>query len=228
MAKHLSKKAFLARMAKGRAAAARKGNPKRHTRRKRTSRKRNLLTVSKSHRRRSRNPRKAFSMMKRRGNPDMEVGGVEVKPAIVQGLGVAVGAYLGMSVTDFIGSALISRLPTSMQGIGYALGGIGELVFGEWVQRRMKNLPVLATAAAMSVPMWIRVFESFGFGQSASVSGSVGGVEVGDGTAAGRRRRMMRGSIQQGRLPGGMTGTIQTGRIPAGMMGRGHFGGLIN
>jgi hypothetical protein len=222
MAKHLSKKAFLARMAKGRAAAARKGNPKR--RRKHAPRKHNLLTVSKRvprRSRRSRNPRKAFSMMKRRGNPEMEVGGVGVKPAIVQGLGVAVGAYVGMSVTEFIGSALISRLPVSMQGIGYALGGIGELVFGEWVQRRMKNLPVLATAAAMSVPMWIRVFESFGFGAG-------GGVDVPPTVEGRRRRRMMRGSIQQGRLPGGMSGTIQTGRIPAGMMGRGHFGGLIN
>ena len=206
------KAAFVKRMA---AARARKSNPKRRS--SKTHRKSNLLTVSKRSRSRSRNPRKAFSMMKRKGNPEMEVGGVEVKPAIVQGLGVAVGAYVGMSVTDFIGTALISRLPVSMQGIGYALSGIGTLVAGEWVQRKLKNLPVLATAAAMSVPMWIRVFESFGFAQSSAPVAS---------ESAGRRR-MMRGSISAGRLPGGMGGTIQSGRTP-GNMGRGAFGGLIN
>ena len=159
--------------------------------------------------------------MMRRRNPEMEIAGVGVKPAVIQGLGVAVGAYVGMSVTDFVGSALISRLPVSLQGIGYAVAGVGTLVVGEWAQRKLKDLPVLATAAAMSVPMWIRTFESFGFA-TATTSAST------ESTTEGRRRRAMRGGLMPGRLPGGMTGTIQQGGIPGGMMGRGRFTGLIN
>lgn len=210
------------KMARKRVSRDSKGRYVKRTRRSNPSRKR------KTTKRRS-NPRKR-SVTRRRRNPDLKIGGVAVKPAVVQGLGVAAGAYLGQRVTDFVGSNILSLLPASVRGIGYAAGGVGTLMLGEALQKKVKDLPITAAMAAISVPMWIQFFRSIGLMSSSMAAGEM------SGSLWGR----MKGSIQPGRLPGGMGATIQPGRMPGGMgatiqsgaipgMGRsGGFGGLLS
>lgn len=153
----------------------------------------------------------------------MKVGGVSVKPAAINGLGVALGAYFGGTLTNFLDQYVISKLGTgAVRTVGFAVGGVGTLILGEWLQKKAKDFPVTAAAAGASVPMWLAAFRSGGILPEPAAAAMPATEE----TAAGYRRRM-RGSIMPGRIPGGMSGTIQSGRIP-GNMGRGAFGALLN
>jgi hypothetical protein len=219
------------KMARKRVSRDSKGRYVKRTRRSNPSRKRksNPSRKRKTIKRRS-NPRKR-SMTRRKRNPNLKIGGVAVKPAVIQGLGVAAGAYLGQRVTDFVGSNVLSLLPASMRGIGYAAGGVGTLMLGEALQKKAKDLPITAAMAAISVPMWIQFFRSIGLMSSGMAAGEM------SGSLWGR----MKGSIQPGRMPGGMGATIQPGKMPGGGMGAtiqsgaipgmgrsGGFGGLLS
>lgn len=193
------KRAFLERMAKGRRAAARRRNPA--TKKRSTTRKRST----------------------RRANP-MKVAGVKVKPVAVQGLGIALGAYFGGTLTGILDRNVVSRFGGGYaRALGFALSGIGTLVLGEWLQKKVKDFPITAAAAGATAPMWIAALTAARIMQPLGVQDGVAETAV---TTAGRRR--MRGSLQPGRIPGSMAGTIQPGGIPGSSMGRGAFGALLN
>lgn len=194
------KRAFLKRMAEGKrkAASGRKKNAS--SRKRRTSRKKN----------------------------PMKIGGINVKPVAINGLGVAVGAYFGGTVTNMLDKYVISKLGTGWgRTIGFALGGVGTLVLGEWLQKKAKDFPITAMGAGASVPMWLAAFVSAGVMPDMAPATMPPPADTAEGMGRRRRRRYMRGSIQPGQIPGSMSGTIQPGGIP-GNMGRGVFGGLLN
>jgi len=155
---------------------------------------------------------------------NLKVAGVPVKPILKSGAGFAVGAYLGTLVANTLGDLIISRIGSApVQGVGYALGGVGMLILGDWLQKKSPKMPVVEAAGALSVPLFIRAFESFNlFPPGQTVAAAVTG---GKGTAGyfGRTRRArMGGGFYHGPMPG-MGGTIQP--MPSAMAG---FGGLLS
>jgi len=217
------KKAFVTRMKRGKQMAARKRKSPATKRRTTTTRRRNPTRKIATRPRRRTTRRKTVA--RRRRNPAMKVAGIKVKPVVIQSLGVAGGAYIGSAVTDAVDRWVVSRLPENLQALGFALGGIGTVIFGEYLQKKVKgDIPVVSAAVATSVPMWLKAFELIGVMPAGYKTPS---------TTAGMGlwpfKRKMRGSLQPGRVPGGMAGTIQPGNIPGAMIGRsGSFGGVLN
>ena len=156
--------------------------------------------------------------VRRRRNP--KIGGISVRPAAVEGLGIAIGAYFGGAITAVVDQYLVSRLPAGFaRALGFGAAGVGSLMLGEYLSKRVEGLPVRSAMAGVSVPMWLEAFRSIDWLPTTAVQEAMEGR---------RRRRRMRGTIQPGALPGGMMGTIQAGPIPGGMMGSGRFGALLS
>ena len=81
---------------------------------------------------------------RRTSNP---VLGVQVKPLVKSGVGIAIGAYVGSMIASMVGQQAVSRLPVGIfQAVGYAAGGVGELILGEWFQKKAKSLPIREAA----------------------------------------------------------------------------------
>lgn len=166
----------------------------------------------------------------RRRNPIL---GVNVKPMVRSGLGIAAGAYVGNMIASLVGQHLISRLPTGIvQAIGYAAGGVGELILGEWLGRKVKAVPVPEIAQGASVSMFVRAFQALGLyplGLDVPAEAPVESLpaETPSGYFPRRRRprlvRGMRGGFIGQSLPGGMAGTMQP--LPSAMSG---FQGLLS
>lgn len=100
--------------------------------------------------------------------------------------GVAGGAFVGYAVADFIGDLLISKLPSSVQGLGYALGGAGIIIAGHILQKEAKGWPITPAAVAIAAPFALRTFASYNvlpLGVAETTSG--GPAAKGDGTVAG-------------------------------------------
>jgi hypothetical protein len=160
----------------------------------------------------------------RRANPIL---GVPVKPMVKSGLGFAAGAFIGTQISSLLGMHVLSRLTNNiLQAIGFTLGGIGELILGEWASKKLHSLPMTEIAGGASVAMFTQAFNSLGLVPLGSVAPAAelppGGPAAGYFPRRRRPRRMSGGFINQS-LPGGMAGTLQP--MPRAMSG---FGGLLS
>ena len=181
---------------------------------------------------------------RRKANPgkDLAVAGVKVVPVVYSGIGVAVGAFLGGTVTSYADEMLIDKIPASARGIGWGVLGLGTMGAGVWAMDMWKNLPVAPFSIALAVPMFLRSYDAFRIlkapGSSETVmmqdqaTGAMAPGQVDTQTGRVKRfagRRVRNGVIQPGRVPGmemgsqllpgrvpgqEMNGTVQPGHVP--------------